>query len=132
MTMPGLTPRKPEAMTLSDCFLMARPLRHVRSTAPQTWIGVMAPRRHEQSSQPHRNRAGPKFGARASCLTTGLALLLTLGVFQTAGPVNAGASDETYRLGVGDHLRIAVLGRRDMEGEYTVRPPGMISFPVIG
>jgi protein involved in polysaccharide export with SLBB domain len=37
-----------------------------------------------------------------------------------------------YSLGIGDRLHIRTFNREDLSGDFTVRPPGTISFPLIG
>jgi protein involved in polysaccharide export with SLBB domain len=37
-----------------------------------------------------------------------------------------------YRLGAGDRLQIRTFNREDLSGAFEVRPPGTISFPLIG
>ncbi|HVO01285.1 MAG TPA: polysaccharide biosynthesis/export family protein [Candidatus Cybelea sp.] len=63
----------------------------------------------------------------------GICALLALGAF--AGPRLAQADDAApseYHLGIGDRLHIRTFNREDLSGDFDVRPPGTISFPLIG
>jgi protein involved in polysaccharide export with SLBB domain len=42
------------------------------------------------------------------------------------------SSDAGYRLGSGDHVRVAVFGEPDLSGEYEVDGTGKLAFPLIG
>lgn len=57
-----------------------------------------------------------------------LAVLLIAAAFPSmaASPVGG------YALGAGDRLRLTVFGEPDMSGEFTVRPTGTISLPLLG
>jgi polysaccharide export outer membrane protein/exopolysaccharide production protein ExoF len=64
--------------------------------------------------------------------------LLAFGMI--AGPRAAPADDAApgeylpgeYHLGIGDRLHIRTFTRDDLSGDFEVRPPGNISFPLIG
>jgi protein involved in polysaccharide export with SLBB domain len=66
---------------------------------------------------------------RLACLGALLAVVMFAGVRQTFADDAAPAE---YRLGVGDRLHIRAFGRDDLAGEFEVRPPGTISYPLIG
>ena len=59
--------------------------------------------------------------------------LLALGTIAGQWPALA---DDTvsseYHLGIGDRLHIRTFNRDDLSGDFEVRPPGSISFPLIG
>ena len=48
-----------------------------------------------------------------------------------AGPASA-ASDNAYRLGAGDRLRVIVFGEEDLSGEFEVDDTGAVSLPLVG
>jgi polysaccharide export outer membrane protein len=41
-------------------------------------------------------------------------------------------SDEEYRLGIGDRIRMLIYNEQDLSGEFLVNSAGNISFPMIG
>ncbi len=49
-----------------------------------------------------------------------------------AAPQTAATSDEGYRLGSGDKLRVIVFGENDLGGEYVLDGGGFVSLPLIG
>lgn len=49
-----------------------------------------------------------------------------------AGCAAAGSGTAVYRIGAGDVLRVSVWNNKDMDRTVTVRPDGMISFPLLG
>ena len=62
-----------------------------------------------------------------------LALPLAVSAAPAAAPAPAAAaSDEGYKLGTGDKLRVNVFGESDLGGEYVVDGAGFISLPLIG
>src|SRR5262245_7387078 len=44
----------------------------------------------------------------------------------------AASGQETYEVGAGDVVRIAVTGQPDMTGDFTIDSAGMLPFPVLG
>ncbi len=44
---------------------------------------------------------------------------------------SAGSSDQEYRIGPEDLLQVSVWGEKELTGEYTVRPDGRISMPLL-
>jgi len=42
------------------------------------------------------------------------------------------ASDNAYRLGAGDRLRVIVFGEEDLSGEFEVDDTGAVSLPLVG
>lgn len=60
----------------------------------------------------------------ASACTTGSAPPLP--------PLQAGATADVYRLGLGDKLRIAVFGEQALSGEFQVSGSGTVTLPLIG
>jgi polysaccharide export outer membrane protein len=44
----------------------------------------------------------------------------------------ASTSDEEYKLGSGDQIRITVFNQQDLSGEYTINGSGQIALPLIG
>src|SRR5262245_6456033 len=74
-------------------------------------------------------------GAHAICVialrAVVLCVVLTVATVATGQPVSAQEVAE-YQLGAGDRLQIRTFNREDLSGEFVVRPPGMISFPLIG
>lgn len=42
------------------------------------------------------------------------------------------ATDQSFRLGTGDKLRITTYGDPDLSGEFVVGPDGSLAFPLIG
>jgi polysaccharide export outer membrane protein len=49
-----------------------------------------------------------------------------------SGPARVQAPDDTYKLDVGDKLRVIVFGETDLGGEYQVDDGGFIRLPLIG
>ncbi len=49
-----------------------------------------------------------------------------------APPPGAAFSDDNYRLGTGEKLKITVYGEDDLSGEYLVDGSGQVQFPLIG
>jgi polysaccharide export outer membrane protein len=49
-----------------------------------------------------------------------------------AAPQSATSFADSYTLGSGDRLRIAVFGEADLSGEYVVDGSGFVSLPLIG
>ena len=45
---------------------------------------------------------------------------------------NALSTDNSYRLGSGDKLKITIFNQEDMTGEYTVDGTGNVSLPLVG
>ena len=61
--------------------------------------------------------------------------LSTLVVLLALGPVHADitkAQSFDYRLGPGDRIQVAVFGRSDLSGIYTIRNSGSLSLPIAG
>ncbi len=57
----------------------------------------------------------------------------TVKEYASAQPTNAGISlDRTYRLGVGDKLKISVFGEEDLSGNFEINALGQVSLPLIG
>jgi polysaccharide export outer membrane protein len=67
-----------------------------------------------------------------------VAALTSLGFFVTAAAEPApqtqaaSTSDEEYKLGSGDQIRITVFNQQDLSGEYTINGSGQIALPLIG
>src|SRR5215831_7380269 len=61
------------------------------------------------------------------------ALPFAVSAAPAAAPAPApAASDDGYKLGTGDKLRVMVFGESDLGGEYVVDGAGFISLPLIG
>lgn len=45
---------------------------------------------------------------------------------------DASALERTYRLGIGDKLKIAVFGEENLSGQYEVNALGQVSLPLVG
>jgi len=45
---------------------------------------------------------------------------------------NAAITDDNYRLGTGDKMKITVYGEEDLSGEFLVDGSGQVQFPLIG
>lgn len=61
--------------------------------------------------------------------------LTALSVFLLLGPGHADivyAQSFEYRLGPGDKIQVAVFGRSDLSGVYTIRNSGSLSLPIAG
>jgi polysaccharide biosynthesis/export protein ExoF len=56
--------------------------------------------------------------------------VVTLGLSWHALGAESGLGE--YRLGTGDRLEILTFGRLDLSGEFEVRAPGAIGFPLLG
>ena len=56
--------------------------------------------------------------------------VVTLGLSWQA--LGAESAPGEYRLGTGDRLEILTFGRLDLSGEFEVRAPGAIGFPLLG
>lgn len=56
-----------------------------------------------------------------------LAALLLAGLVALRLPAQQG-----YRIGVGDTLKVLVLGQAELSGEFTVQPTGSLEFPFVG
>jgi protein involved in polysaccharide export with SLBB domain len=48
------------------------------------------------------------------------------------GPTRAGAAEAPYVLGVGDQLKVKVLGRDDLSGDFVIGASGDLALPLIG
>ena len=59
-------------------------------------------------------------------LTSGTLLLVLFLFFALHGEAR------TYKLGVGDVLRISVWGHSELNSEVEIRPDGFITFPLVG
>ena len=58
---------------------------------------------------------------------------LLIGFMSVAAPAaDEQAPDMSYRLSVGDNLRVTVYGHEDLSGEFEVDSTGSISLPLIG
>ncbi|MGH1418535.1 MAG: polysaccharide biosynthesis/export family protein [Hyphomicrobiaceae bacterium] len=72
------------------------------------------------------------------CIVLGLSGCATNTVSTTTDyaisqPTNADLSlDRTYRLGVGDKLKISVYGEEDLSGDFEINALGLVSMPLIG
>ncbi|MEO8723958.1 MAG: polysaccharide biosynthesis/export family protein, partial [Sphingobium sp.] len=66
----------------------------------------------------------------------GVALMLVMagcaGHTATTPYVAQQAADTSYRLGVGDKVRISVYGEDKLTGDYIVDDKGQVTFPLIG
>jgi polysaccharide export outer membrane protein len=47
-------------------------------------------------------------------------------------PIGEGITDEHYKLGSGDKLRVTVYGEEDLSGEFLVDGSGQVQMPLIG
>jgi polysaccharide export outer membrane protein len=56
------------------------------------------------------------------------ALLL---VWTAAAPVARAATDEAYRLGPGDKIKVTVFGHEDLSGEFELDATGSVALPLI-
>lgn len=45
---------------------------------------------------------------------------------------DAGALERTYRLGIGDKLKVTVFGEENLSGQYEVNALGQVSMPLVG
>ena len=70
-----------------------------------------------------------------------LVVLLCLGLMATACSANntvvppdaaAVNQDDEYRLGIGDMLRVTVLGHGNLSGEFAVNSGGRVALPLVG
>jgi protein involved in polysaccharide export with SLBB domain len=59
-------------------------------------------------------------------------LLPSLSLAQDAPPLRGAAVEDSYQLGTGDKVRVAVYGEDDLGGEFQVDGNGRISMPLIG
>jgi len=50
---------------------------------------------------------------------------------QSVSCLQSGPNSPAYRIGTGDVLQISVWNKKDLERTVTVRPDGMISFPLL-
>jgi polysaccharide export outer membrane protein len=50
----------------------------------------------------------------------------------TGATVHAGALQRTYRLGIGDKLKVAVFGEENLSGQFEVNALGQVALPLIG
>jgi protein involved in polysaccharide export with SLBB domain len=60
----------------------------------------------------------------------GLTLLLLVGV-DALFTSSVAAEDSSYRLAIGDRVKVAVFGHEDLSGEFEVGPSGAIVMPLI-
>jgi len=75
------------------------------------------------------------WGLISTWLFVAILLASTMPVAVSAAPAAApapAASDDGYKLGTGDKLRVMVFGESDLGGEYVVDGAGFISLPLIG
>ena len=56
----------------------------------------------------------------------------TTGASDSAAGPSSAASDNAYRLGAGDRLRVIVFGEEDLSGEFEVDDTGAVSLPLVG
>jgi len=49
-----------------------------------------------------------------------------------SGPLTSSISDENYRLGAGDKVKVVVYGETDLSGEFPVNGSGQVQFPLVG
>lgn len=66
-------------------------------------------------------------GARTSGL-----LRCALVALLAALPLSAARAADTYEIGPGDSLKVAVVGQAEMTGSFAVDPEGMLNFPILG
>lgn len=59
-------------------------------------------------------------------------LCATPAVAQTGTAANASLTDQSYRLGPGDKVRIIVFGETELTGDYDVAADGSLMFPLVG
>lgn len=86
-----------------------------------------------------RNDAGrrsPGSGGRAAKILFVLVLVVSLAPLQFAMAAGAGcptadASSGSYKIGPGDVLHISVWQNKNLDRVVTVRPDGMVSFPLV-
>ncbi len=78
----------------------------------------------------------PKWAtASAALLAAALALGACTGAPQLPPPsfaTGGEALERTYRLGIGDKLKISVFGEESLSGQYEVNALGQVSLPLIG
>ena len=61
-----------------------------------------------------------------------LALAIALPAAAFAQSKDAGPGDRNYKIGIGDLLKIEVVGRPDLSGQMTVGLDGRVTLPVVG
>lgn len=98
---------------------------------------------HNRNDRAPASSPMTRTGALTRCFAFGLVLLLVAtgcaGPAGTQAPASAAQAQATdwgqvmeYRIGPSDELTIRVRGHEDLEQTVTVRPDGMLSFPLLG
>lgn len=67
---------------------------------------------------------------QAGCATTSVAEINA--ATAQAAAMAAAAPSGSYRLGLGDKLRIVVFGEKDLSGEFQVSGGGVVNVPLVG
>lgn len=135
-------------MWSSDCSIRVCPPIHRDRDRPAMPARESA--RHLSAAAGHAASAAVSVATRRGCSLSGIARLLfvafvaatCVGCADVSGGISSRDAErrlgalttdlQSYKLGVGDKVRVVVYGEQDLSGTFEVGPQGKIAMPLVG